>query len=201
MSVWRAAPAFTAECLTPAGTFSTISLSDYRGKYLLLFFYPSDFTFVCPTEVSRFSDRAHDFAALGCEVVGCSVDSKYAHLAWTKKARSDGGVGPVQISLIGDVTRDLCRAYGVLGDEHVALRGAFLIDPAQTVRSVSIGDFPVGRNVDALLDTLRAVQTPATVTQLGAKRMLVAAPIQAKRLRMDHFCSVESFNQPMELDA
>src|SRR5215831_9077251 len=94
--------------------FKEISLKDYRGKWLCLFFYPLDFTFVCPTEITAFSDRIRDFKKLGCEVVGCSVDSEYSHLAWINTPRKEGGLGALSYPLLADITKEIARAYGVL---------------------------------------------------------------------------------------
>eukprot|EP01059_Diplonema_ambulator_P018770 TRINITY_DN3137_c0_g1_i1.p1 TRINITY_DN3137_c0_g1~~TRINITY_DN3137_c0_g1_i1.p1 ORF type:complete len:238 (+),score=51.08 TRINITY_DN3137_c0_g1_i1:54-716(+) len=154
------APGFNADALLPDGTFGKVSLDDYRGKYLVLFFYPLDFTFVCPTEITQFSDRAGEFRAAGCEVVGCSVDSKFSHLAWSKQGRKEGGLGPMQIPLLSDITKKISLDYGVLikeGDaQGIALRGLFIIDPKQTIRHYTINDLPVGRNPDEVLRLVKA---------------------------------------------
>ncbi|KAI0210430.1 Peroxiredoxin [Lamellibrachia satsuma] len=138
------------------GDFKTISLSDYKGKYLVFFFYPLDFTFVCPTEIIAFSDRAEEFRSIGCEVVACSTDSHFSHLAWVQTPRKQGGLGDMKIPLLSDKTGDIARAYGVYKDaDGVAYRGLFVIDAKGNLRQVTINDMPVGRSVD---ETLRLVQ-------------------------------------------
>ncbi|TYZ61765.1 hypothetical protein PybrP1_012797 [[Pythium] brassicae (nom. inval.)] len=155
----RPAPAFTADAVVD-GEFTKISLSDYKGKYVVLFFYPLDFTFVCPTEIIAFSDKAAEFRALGCEVVGCSTDSKFSHLAWINTPRKRGGLGEMNIPLLADYTKDIARAYDVLvedGDEAGAsFRGAFIIDGNGILRQSTVNDLPVGRNVDELLRLVEA---------------------------------------------
>ena len=157
--VQKQAPHFKAEALMPDGSFKEVSLADYKGKYLVLFFYPLDFTFVCPTEIAQFSDRYEEFKKIGCEVVACSVDSKFSHLAWTKQDRKAGGLGKMEIPILADITKQIAADYGTLildGDaQGVALRGLFIIDKTGTLRQSTINDLPVGRNVD---ETLRLVQ-------------------------------------------
>jgi len=138
------------------GEFKEIKLCDYKGKYLVLFFYPADFTFVCPTEIIAFSDRAEEFRQLGAEVVACSTDSLFSHLKWTELDRKSGGLGKMNIPLLADRTQDISRRYGVLKeDEGNAFRGLFLIDPKGNLRQITINDMPLGRSVD---ETLRLVQ-------------------------------------------
>uniref|UniRef100_A0A7S1C360 thioredoxin-dependent peroxiredoxin n=1 Tax=Bicosoecida sp. CB-2014 TaxID=1486930 RepID=A0A7S1C360_9STRA len=144
------------------GEFKDISLSDYKGKWLIFFFYPLDFTFVCPTEIIAFSDRVAEFRALGAEVVACSVDSKYSHFAWCQQPRSEGGLGDMDIPLVADITKKISRDYGVLledgEDAGVSLRGLFIIDPAGILRQVTVNDLPIGRSVDETLRLLQAFQ-------------------------------------------
>jgi len=138
------------------GEFKEISLDDYKGKYVVLFFYPLDFTFVCPTEIIAFSDRAEEFRKLGCEVVACSTDSHFSHLAWCERPRKQGGLGDMKIPLLADKNMAISRAYGVLKeDEGLAFRGLFIIDGKQKLRQMTVNDLPVGRDVD---ETLRLVQ-------------------------------------------
>lgn len=138
------------------GEFKQISLSDYKGKYLVLFFYPLDFTFVCPTEIISFSDRVDEFRKIGCEVVGCSTDSHFSHLAWINTPRKQGGLGEMKIPLLADKTLEISRAYGVLKeDAGLSFRGLFIIDKKGNLRQITINDLPVGRSVD---ETLRLVQ-------------------------------------------
>jgi alkyl hydroperoxide reductase subunit AhpC len=155
------APAFTAEAVVD-GEFKTISLSDYLGKYVVLFFYPLDFTFVCPTEIIAFSEKAAAFRAIGAEVIGASCDSKFSHLAWINTPRKKGGLGEMQIPLIADYNKDLARAYDVVvdgpEDAGVAFRGVFIIDPKGILRQITVNDLPVGRNVDEILRLVEAFQ-------------------------------------------
>lgn len=138
------------------GEFKDISLADYRGKYVVFFFYPLDFTFVCPTEIIAFSDRAEEFRAINCEIIGCSTDSHFSHLAWINTPRKQGGLGSMNIPLLADKTCDISRNYGVLKeDEGIAFRGLFIIDDKGNLRQITINDLPVGRSVD---ETLRLVQ-------------------------------------------
>lgn len=151
------APEFTATAVMPDGTFKDVSLSDYKGQYVVLFFYPLDFTFVCPTEIIAFSDRVKDFADLGVQVLGCSIDSQFSHFAWRETPRNKGGIGQIQYPLIADVTKSIARDYGVLIEEEgIALRGLFIIDGEGTLRQSTVNDLPVGRNVDETLRLLRA---------------------------------------------
>lgn len=139
--------------------FKDIKLSDYAGKYLVLFFYPLDFTFVCPTEIISFSNRIDEFRQLNTEVVGVSVDSKFSHLAWCQQERNTGGVGQLTYPLLSDLTKQIARDYGVLLEtEGIALRGTFIIDPKGVVRQKSINDLPVGRSVDETLRLIKALQ-------------------------------------------
>lgn len=156
--VAQAAPDFKATAVMPDGSFKDISLSDYRGKYVLLFFYPLDFTFVCPTEIIAFSDRVGDFTKLDVEVLGCSIDSHFSHLAWRNTSRADGGIGEIQYPLIADLNKDIARNYDVLLDGGVALRGLFLIDKEGVVRHQVVNDLPLGRSVDEALRMVQALQ-------------------------------------------
>ncbi|XP_037936309.1 peroxiredoxin 1-like isoform X1 [Teleopsis dalmanni] len=138
------------------GAFKEISLHDYRGKYLVLFFYPLDFTFVCPTEICAFSDRAVEFRNIGCDVIACSTDSHFTHLAWSNIARRQGGLGEMDIPLLADKSMKIARDYGVLDEETgIPFRGLFIIDREQNLRQITMNDLPVGRSVD---ETLRLVQ-------------------------------------------
>eukprot|EP00128_Syssomonas_multiformis_P011528 Colp12_sorted_trinity150504_noHs@2317 len=150
------APEWEADAVVD-GEFKTLKLSDFRGKYLVILFYPLDFTFVCPTEIIAFSDRIDDFRALNAEVVGVSVDSKFTHLAWTNTPRKEGGLGKVRIPLVSDLTKSIARDYGVLlEDAGVALRGLFIVGPTGTLRQMTVNDLPVGRSVEETLRLLRA---------------------------------------------
>ena len=156
--IGKPAPAFSCTALKPDGSFGKVSLEDYKGKWLVLFFYPLDFTFVCPTEIIQYSERVKEFNDLGCEVVAASVDSEFSHLAWTKQSRKEGGLGQMQIPILADLTKKVSADYGVLNDDGVAFRGVFIIDPAQNMRQITINDLPVGRNVDETLRLLQAFQ-------------------------------------------
>jgi alkyl hydroperoxide reductase subunit AhpC len=155
--VQNPAPDFTADAVI-GGDFKTIRLSDLRGKWVYLFFYPLDFTFVCPTEIIAFSDAAARFEKLGVQVLGCSIDSKYVHLRWIETARKDGGLGGCTYPLLADLNRDIARAYDVLNAEGMALRGSFIIDPKGIVRQATINDLPVGRSVEEALRLIEAFQ-------------------------------------------
>jgi len=138
------------------GQFKEISLEDYKGKYVILFFYPLDFTFVCPTEIIAFSERADEFRKIGCELVACSTDSHFCHLAWVNTPRKQGGLGSLNIPLLADKSTTIAKAYGVYKeDEGLTFRGLFIIDDQQRLRQITINDLPVGRSVD---ETLRLVQ-------------------------------------------
>jgi alkyl hydroperoxide reductase subunit AhpC len=159
--VQQPAPDFRLQAMVE-GEFKELALSDFRGRWLVLFFYPLDFTFVCPTELIAFSDRAGEFEKLGAALVAASVDSVYSHLAWWNTPRDKGGIGELQIPILADVRKDLARDYGVLIEhEGVALRGLFVIDPEGIVRHITINDLPIGRSVDEVLRLLQAAQFAA----------------------------------------
>ena len=159
IQVQQKAPDFTATAVI-GGEFKQIKLSDYQGKkYIILFFYPLDFTFVCPTEIIAFSDRIKDFEKRGAQVLGVSIDSQYTHLAWKNTPRNAGGLGDIQYPLIADLNKSISRSYGVLLEEAgVALRGLFLIDKDGIVRHQLVNDLPLGRNVDEAIRLLDALQ-------------------------------------------
>jgi len=156
--VTRPAPDFTAQAVLPDNTFGEVTLSGLRGKYVVLFFWPLDFTFVCPTEILAFDQRLAEFRERGAEVVGVSVDSPYTHLAWKNTPVEHGGIGPVRFPLVADLDKSVSRAYGILHEESVALRGLFLIDPHGVVRHALVNDLPLGRSVAEALRTLDALQ-------------------------------------------
>ncbi|XP_055906295.1 peroxiredoxin-2 [Eupeodes corollae] len=157
--VQQAAPDFKGLAVVGGNDFSEIKLSDYKGKYLLLFFYPLDFTFVCPTEILAFSDRIEEFKKLNTEVVGVSVDSHFSHLAWSNTERKAGGLGPLKYPLLSDITKKISLDYGVLlENEGIALRGTFIIDANGILRQYSINDLPVGRSVDECLRLIKGFQ-------------------------------------------
>ncbi|HYY99606.1 MAG TPA: peroxiredoxin [Pyrinomonadaceae bacterium] len=137
-----------------------VRLSDYAGKWLVLLFYPLDFTFVCPTELTTFSDRYEDFLGIGADVIGVSTDSVHSHRAWLKTPRDKGGVEGLKYPLASDITKQVARDYGVLiEDKGVALRGLFVIDPEGTLRYAVIHDLNVGRSADETLRVIQALQT------------------------------------------
>lgn len=156
--VQKPAPDFKAQAVMPDGSFAEVSLSQYRGKYVLLFFYPLDFTFVCPTEIIAFSERAAEFEQLGVQILGVSVDSHFSHLAWRNTARTEGGIGDIRYPLVADLSKQIARDYDVLAGESVALRGLFLIDKDGTVRHQVVNDLPLGRSVDEALRMVSALQ-------------------------------------------
>ncbi|MCO4780901.1 MAG: peroxiredoxin [Candidatus Cloacimonetes bacterium] len=151
------APEFRAQAVVD-GQIKEIGLNDYDGKWKILFFYPLDFTFVCPTEIIAFSERAKDFTDANAQLIGVSVDSHFTHLAWVNTARKDGGLGGINFPLVADLDKSIARDYGVLLDAGIALRGLFLIDPSGVIRHSTINDLPVGRNVDEALRVLEAFQ-------------------------------------------
>ena len=162
--VGKPAPPFKLDAVS-GGQFKSIGLEDYKGKWLVLFFYPLDFTFVCPTEILAFSDRLAEFKELGAEVVGASIDSKFTHLAWTEKPREQGGIQGLGYPLLADHNKTLARDYGVLDEKAgVALRGLFVIDPDGVVQHATINNLGVGRSVD---ETLRVVQAFQYVRKNG----------------------------------
>ncbi len=159
--VGNPAPAFTADAVVN-GEFKQISLSDYKGKWKVLFFYPLDFTFVCPTEICAYSDAAAKFREMGCEVMACSTDSKFSHLAWSKQARNEGGLGKMDIPLIADFTKTISSDYGVLLEgAGIALRGLFIIDDNDNIVHSTINQLAVGRNVEETLRLVDAFQFTA----------------------------------------
>jgi alkyl hydroperoxide reductase subunit AhpC len=156
--VTQQAPDFKAQAVLPDGSFKQISLNDYKGKYVILFFYPLDFTFVCPTEIIAFSDRAAEFEAAGVQLLGCSIDSHFSHLAWRNTPRTQGGLGDIQYPLVADLNKDIARSFGVLLPGGIALRGLFLIDKTGVVRHQVVNDLPLGRSVDEALRMVNALQ-------------------------------------------
>jgi len=156
--VTQQAPDFTAEAVMPDNSFGSITLSGFKGKYVLLFFYPLDFTFVCPSEILAFNKKVGEFKTRNTEVIGVSVDSKFTHLAWKNTAIENGGIGDIQYPLVQDLNKEIAKSYGILFGGSVALRGLFLIDPTGKVRHSVINDLPLGRSVDEALRMVDAVQ-------------------------------------------
>ena len=155
--VQKEAPDFTASAVV-SEEFKQIKLSDYKGKYVVLFFYPLDFTFVCPTEIVAFSDRIKDFHDRGAEVLGCSIDSQFSHLAWIQTPREKGGLGGLAYPLVADLTKKISADYGVLLEGGIALRGTIVIDQKGIVRAITVHDLPLGRSVDEAVRVLDALQ-------------------------------------------
>lgn len=158
--VGKPAPDFTAVAVLEDGTIKEgFNLSEHlKGKYGLVFFYPLDFTFVCPSEILAFHNRMGTFKKLNCAVIGVSVDSQFSHAAWRNTAPKDGGLGPVDFPLVADITKSIARDYDVLKDNSVAYRGTFLIDLEGVVRHQVVNDLPLGRNVDEAIRMVEALQ-------------------------------------------
>lgn len=170
--VTKMAPDFTASAVMPNNEINdSFNFHTYiKGKIGVLFFYPLDFTFVCPSEIISFGNRLKDFKERGAEVVAVSVDSKYTHLAWKGTEVKKGGIGDIQYPLVADLTKKIARDYDVLFDEAVALRGTFLIDQQGIVRHQLINDLPLGRNVDEalrMIDALKFFQENGEVCPAG----------------------------------
>ncbi|XP_002042920.2 peroxiredoxin 1 [Drosophila sechellia] len=182
----KPAPAFAGTAVVN-GVFKDIKLSDYKGKYLVLFFYPLDFTFVCPTEIIAFSESAAEFRKINCEVIGCSTDSQFTHLAWINTPRKQGGLGSMDIPLLADKSMKVARDYGVLDEETgIPFRGLFIIDDKQNLRQITVNDLPVGRSVE---ETLRLVQAFQYTDKYGevcpanwkpGQKTMVADPTKSK---------------------
>lgn len=157
--VAKEAPDFTATAVMPDGSFKEdFKLSDYKGKYVVLFFYPLDFTFVCPSEIIAFDHKLEEFKKRNCEVIGVSVDSHFSHWAWRNTPVNKGGIGEVRYPLVADIKKEISAAYDVLVDDSVALRGTFLIDKEGVVKHQVVNDLSLGRNIDEALRMLEALQ-------------------------------------------
>ncbi|OON17046.1 antioxidant, AhpC/TSA family, partial [Opisthorchis viverrini] len=158
VQVQKPAPDFSGTAVFN-GEFKEIKLKDFLGKYLVLFFYPLDFTFVCPTELIAFSDKMDEFSKINTAIVGVSTDSHFSHLAWINTPRKEGGLGGLRYPLLADYKKSISRDYGVLQEGMgVALRGLFIINPEGIVRQITINDLPVGRSVDEVLRLVKAFQ-------------------------------------------
>lgn len=154
------------------GSFKEVSLKDYHGKWVVFFFWPLDFTFVCPTEIIAYSNKAADFAAVGVQLLGCSIDSVFSHMEWTKKPRNQGGLGEMEMPMLSDVGGNIARHYGCLidegGDAGVAFRATYIIDPKGIVRHISISDLPVGRNPEEVSSIFNS--DPASCDRSAVRR-------------------------------
>ena len=159
--VGKKAPAFEG-AIWQNDAIKEISLKSLEGKWVVLFFYPLDFTFVCPTEICNFSDAYDTFTSLGAEVIGCSVDSIFSHREWAMKPRKQGGLAPCKLPLLSDITKQIAMDYGVLidhgADNGVAFRATFIIDPKGVLRQMSCNDLPIGRSIDEVIRLLQALQ-------------------------------------------
>ncbi len=157
--VTKEAPDFTAAAVLPDGSIKDdFKLSDLRGKYVVLFFYPLDFTFVCPTEIIAHDKRLNEFKKRKVEVVAVSIDSQFSHLAWRNTPVNKGGIGEVKFPIVADVNHVITQAYGVEHPASIALRASFLIDKDGNVRHQVVNDLPLGRNVDEMLRVVDALQ-------------------------------------------
>ncbi|KAH0787734.1 thioredoxin peroxidase [Histomonas meleagridis] len=160
--VGKKAPCFKGTALNKDLDFEEITLEQYKGKWLVLFTYPLDFTFVCPTEIIAFSEAVSKFNAINCEVVGMSIDSVYCHLAWIAQPRNEGGLGSINIKLIGDLGGKISKKYGFyMCDAGHDLRGTVIIDPEGIIRHISMNHPDVGRNVDEVLRLVKGYQFAA----------------------------------------
>ena len=158
IQVGSPAPDFAGEACV-GDDFKNIKLEDFNGKWVVLFFYPLDFTFVCPTEIVAFNDALGEFENLNTQVIGCSVDSKFSHLAWNKTSLDKGGLGGVKYPLLADLTKNISRDYGVLLEKAgVALRGLFLIDADGVLQYQTVNNLSVGRSVKETLRIIKAFQ-------------------------------------------
>lgn len=156
--VTKEAPDFKAQAVLPDNSFGELELSSYRGKYVVLFFYPLDFTFVCPSEIIAFDKQLERFKEKNTEVIGVSIDSHFTHFAWKNTPVDQGGIGQIRYPLVADLDKNIARDYGVLINDSVALRGLFLIDKEGVVRHAVINDLSLGRNVDEALRMVDALQ-------------------------------------------
>lgn len=157
--VGKKAPDFTATAVRETSLLENFRLSDYKGKFIVLFFYPLDFTFVCPTELHAFNEKLEEFQKRNVELIAVSVDSPYSHYAWLSVPRQKGGIQGVRYPIVSDINKDISRAYDVLVEgQGVAYRGLFLIDPDFTIRHQVVNDLPLGRSVDEALRMVDALQ-------------------------------------------
>jgi len=157
--VTKQAPDFSASAVLADGSIvDNFQLSSLKGKKIVIFFYPLDFTFVCPSEILAHHHRVADFKERGVELVGISIDSKFTHNAWRNTAINDGGIGQIDFPLVADVDHSIMESYGVVHPDSLALRGSFLIDEEFTVRHQVVNDLPLGRNVDEMLRMVDALE-------------------------------------------
>jgi len=158
IGIGKKAPLFACDVVID-GQIKQMCLNDFAGQYKVLFFYPLDFTFVCPTELHAFQDRLEDFRKRNVAVIGCSVDSAYSHSAWLRTPKKSGGIEGITYPLLADINKTISRLYGVLDEEQgVALRGLFIIDKDDVVQCASVNNLPIGRNVDEVIRLIDALQ-------------------------------------------
>jgi peroxiredoxin 2/4 len=194
IQVGQLAPDFDAVAVFDQ-EFAKVKLSDYQHKkYVVLFFYPLDFTFVCPTEITAFSDQFTKFAELNTEILGVSVDSEFSHLAWLQTERDAGGLGDLNYPLISDLKKEISAAYNVLTDEGIALRGLFIIDKEGLIQHATINNLAFGRSVEETLRVLQAIQyvqtNPEEVCPANWKpgdKTMIPDPIKSK----DYFSAID----------
>ncbi len=158
MLVTKEAPDFTADAVYADMSIAPFTLSKLRGQYVVLFFYPLDFTFVCPSEIIAFDRRLDEFKKRNCEVVSVSIDSQFSHFAWKSTAPKQGGIGNVRFPMVADLTKEIARSYDVLVNDAIAVRGLFLIDKAGIIQHATINNLSIGRNVDEVIRVLDALQ-------------------------------------------
>ena len=194
IQVGQLAPDFEAVAVFDQ-EFAKVKLSDYLNKkYVVLFFYPLDFTFVCPTEITAFSDSFEKFAELNTEILGVSVDSEFSHLAWLQTERDAGGLGDLKYPLVSDLKKEISASYNVLTDEGMALRGLFIIDKEGVIQHATINNLAFGRSVDETLRVLQAIQyvqtNPEEVCPANWKpgdKTMIPDPVKSK----DYFSAID----------
>lgn len=194
IQVGQLAPDFEAVAVFDQ-EFAKVKLSDYLNKkYVVLFFYPLDFTFVCPTEITAFSDNFDKFAQLNTEILGVSVDSEFSHLAWLQTERDAGGLGNLKYPLVSDLKKEISASYNVLTDDGIALRGLFIIDKEGVIQHSTINNLAFGRSVDETLRILQAIQyvqtNPEEVCPANWKpgdKTMIPDPVKSK----DYFAAID----------
>jgi peroxiredoxin 2/4 len=154
----KEAPNFTAQAVMPNGTIEEVYLNQFRGQYVVLFFWPLDFTFVCPTEIIAHDKRVDAFKERNVQLIGCSIDSQFTHAAWRNTAIDKGGIGEVSFPMVADVKHQIAESFGILHDAGIALRASFLIDKKGVVQHQVVNNLPLGRNVDEMLRMVDALQ-------------------------------------------
>lgn len=190
--VGKKAPDFTATAVHGDNEIKELTLSSFQGKYVVLFFYPLDFTFVCPSELIAFDRRLEEFRKRNVEVIGCSIDSQFTHLAWKNTPVDKGGIGQVSYPLVADINHAICQAYDVETADGVAFRGSFLIDKDGLVQHQIVNNLPLGRDIDEMLrviDALQFTETHGEVCPAGwqkGKTGMQASPDGVARYLAEH---------------